>query len=89
MTSRLDKMRESCKRWYRHVKLNRKPTEKPIWRCENVDKVPHKRGKGRPKWSMKETLIYNIVYHNLIKSFAQNRGERHCLYPRNRLYLMG
>ncbi|KAM2796144.1 hypothetical protein COP1_007305 [Malus domestica] len=67
------KMRENRLRWFGHVQ--RRPTDAPIRRCDNGTEVQGRRGRGRPRKTLEETLRKDLEYLDLTKDMTQDRAQ--------------
>ncbi|CAN6702577.1 unnamed protein product [Malus baccata var. baccata] len=63
-------MRENRLRWFGHVQ--RRPTDAPIRRCDYETEVQGRRGRGRPRKTLEETLRKNLEYLDLTKDMTQD-----------------
>jgi len=66
-----EKMRESRLRWFGHVK--RRSVVAPVRRCEMIVPPSGKRGRGRPKKSLKEVVREDLRVAGLTEDMAQDR----------------
>ena len=64
-------MRESRLRWFGHVK--RRSVAAPVRRCERINPPGGKRGRGRPKKSLKEVVREDMRVVGLTEDMAQDR----------------
>ena len=53
-----EKMRETRLRWFGHVR--RRPVDAHVRRVDEMEQVVKKRGRGRPKKILKETLKFDM-----------------------------
>ncbi|KAM1143650.1 hypothetical protein ACFX2B_032151 [Malus domestica] len=67
------KMRENRLRWLGHVQ--RRPTDAPIRRCDYGTEVQGRRGRGRPRKTLEETLRKDLEYLDLTKDMTQDRAQ--------------
>ncbi|KAM1248608.1 hypothetical protein ACFX2J_044403 [Malus domestica] len=67
------KMRENRLRWFGHVQ--RRPTDVPIRRCDYGTEVQGRRGRGRPRKTLEETLRKDLEYLDLTKDMTQDRAQ--------------
>ncbi|KAM2590328.1 hypothetical protein TB2_042878 [Malus domestica] len=67
------KMRENRLRWFGHVQ--RRPTDVPIRRCDYGTEVLGRRGRGRPRKTLEETLRKDLEYLDLTKDMTQDRAQ--------------
>ncbi|KAM1798712.1 hypothetical protein ACFX12_032753 [Malus domestica] len=67
------KMRENRLRWFGHVQ--RRPTDAPIRRCDYGTEVQGRRGRGRPRKTLEETLRKDLEYLDLTKDMTQYRAQ--------------
>ncbi|CAN6700901.1 unnamed protein product [Malus baccata var. baccata] len=67
------KMRENRLRWFGHVQ--RRPTGAPIRRCDYGTEVQGRRGRGRPRKTLEETLKKDIEYLDLTEDMTQDRAQ--------------
>ncbi|KAM2694147.1 hypothetical protein EV2_008244 [Malus domestica] len=67
------KMRENRLRWFGYVQ--RRPTDAPIRRCDYGTEVQGRRGRGRPKKTLEETLRKDLEYLDLTKDMTQDRAQ--------------
>ncbi|KAM1362940.1 hypothetical protein EV2_028684 [Malus domestica] len=67
------KMRENRLRWFGHVQ--RRPTDAPVRRCDYGTKVRGRRGRGRPRKTLEETLRKDLEYLDLTEDMTQNRAQ--------------
>ncbi|KAM1018747.1 hypothetical protein ACFX2C_040336 [Malus domestica] len=67
------KMRENRLRWFGHVQ--RRPTDAPIRRCDYGIEVQGRRGRGRPRKTLEETLRKDLEYLDLTKDMTQDRAQ--------------
>ncbi|KAM1295577.1 hypothetical protein ACFX2H_015354 [Malus domestica] len=67
------KMRENRLRWFGHVQ--RRPTDAPIRRCDYGTEVQGRRGRGRPRKTLEETLRKDLEYLDLTKDMTQDRAQ--------------
>ena len=66
-----DKMRESRLRWFEHVQ--RRHESAPMRRCERLALCVFRRGRGRPKKSMREVIRNDLTLLSLVEGMAQDR----------------
>ena len=55
--------------------MNRRPTDAPFRRCDYETEAQGKRGRGRPRKTLKETTRKDMDYLELTKDLAQNRVQ--------------
>ncbi|KAM2674352.1 hypothetical protein EV2_015554 [Malus domestica] len=67
------KMRENRLRWFGHVQ--RMPTDAPIRRCDYGTEVQGRRGRGRPRKTLEETLRKDLEYLDLTEDMTQDRTQ--------------
>ncbi|KAM1033960.1 hypothetical protein ACFX2A_038273 [Malus domestica] len=67
------KMRENRLRWFGHVQ--RRPTDAPIRRCDYGTEVQGRRGRGRPRKTLEETLRKDLEYLDLTADMTQDRTQ--------------
>ncbi|KAM1895076.1 hypothetical protein ACFX13_043897 [Malus domestica] len=67
------KMRENRLRWFGHVQ--RRPTDAPIRRCDYGTEVQGRRGRGRPRKTLRETLRKDLEYLDLTENMTQDRTQ--------------
>ncbi|KAM2891684.1 hypothetical protein COP2_009948 [Malus domestica] len=67
------KMRENQFRWFGHVQ--RRPTDAPVRRCDYGTEVQGRRGRGRPRKTLEETLRKDLEYLDLTEDMTQNRAQ--------------
>ncbi|KAM1087697.1 hypothetical protein ACFX2B_013050 [Malus domestica] len=67
------KMRENKLRWFGHVQ--RRPTDAPIRRCDYGTEVQGRRGRGRPRKTLEETLRKDLEYLDLTEDMTQDRTQ--------------
>ncbi|KAM2784937.1 hypothetical protein PS2_006010 [Malus domestica] len=67
------KMRENRLRWFGHVQ--RRHTDAPIRRCDYGTEVQGRRGRGRPRKTLEETLRKDLEYLDLTKDMTQDRAQ--------------
>ncbi|RXH80326.1 hypothetical protein DVH24_041473 [Malus domestica] len=67
------KMRENRLRWFGHVQ--RRPTDAPIRRCDYGTEVQGRRGRGRPRKTLEETLRKDLEYLDLTEDMTQDRTQ--------------
>ncbi|CAN6710825.1 unnamed protein product [Malus baccata var. baccata] len=65
------KMRENWLHWFGHVQ--RRPTDAPVRRYDYGTEVQGRRGRGRPRKTLKETLRKDLEYLDLMEDMTQNR----------------
>ena len=53
--------------------IRRGSTDAPVRRCENINCLDHKRGRGRSKRSWSEVLIHDLKILELGEEWAHNR----------------
>ncbi|KAM2069715.1 hypothetical protein FF1_001213 [Malus domestica] len=63
------KMRENRLRWFGHVQ--RRPTDAPV---DHGTEVQGRRGRGRPRKTLEETLRKDLEYLDLTEDMIQNRA---------------
>ncbi|KAM2360015.1 hypothetical protein ACFXTH_002458 [Malus domestica] len=66
-------MRENRLRWFGHVQ--RRPTDAPIKRCDYGTEVQGRRGRGRPRKTLEETLRKDLEYLDLTEDMTQDRAQ--------------
>ncbi|KAM2920166.1 hypothetical protein COP2_042051 [Malus domestica] len=67
------KRRENRLRWFGHVQ--RRPTDAPVRRCDHGTEVQGRRGRGRPRKTLEETLRKDLEYLDLTEDMTQNRAQ--------------
>ncbi|KAM2624013.1 hypothetical protein TB1_031028 [Malus domestica] len=67
------KMRENRLRWFGHVQ--RRPTDAPIRRCDYGTEVQGRKGRGRPRKTLEETLRKDLEYLDLTEDMTQDRTQ--------------
>ena len=67
------KMRENRLRWFGHVQ--RRPIDALVRRCDHETEVQGRRGRGRPRKTLEETLRKNLEYLDLTKDMTQDRAQ--------------
>ncbi|KAM1080085.1 hypothetical protein ACFX2B_014574 [Malus domestica] len=67
------KMRENRLRWFGHVQ--RRSTDTPVRRCDYGTEVQGRRGRGRPRKTLEETLRKGLDYLDLTEDMTQNRAH--------------
>ncbi|KAM1221218.1 hypothetical protein TB2_008820 [Malus domestica] len=67
------KRRENRLRWFGHVQ--RRPTDAPVRRCDHGTEVHGRRGRGRPRKTLEETLRKDLEYLDLTEDMTQNRAQ--------------
>ncbi|CAN6543625.1 unnamed protein product [Malus baccata var. baccata] len=60
-------------RWFGHVQ--RRPTDAPVRRCDYRTEVQGRRGRGRPRKTLEETLRKDFEYLDLTDDMTQNRAQ--------------
>ncbi|KAM1280162.1 hypothetical protein ACFX15_020552 [Malus domestica] len=67
------KMRENRLRWFGHVQ--RRPTDAPIIRCDYGTEVQGRRGRGKPRKTLEETLRKDLEHLDLTEDMTQDRTQ--------------
>ncbi|TQE13369.1 hypothetical protein C1H46_000936 [Malus baccata] len=67
------KLRENQLRWFGHVQ--RRPTDAPVRRYGYETEVQGRRGRGRPRKTLEETLRKDLEYLDLTEDMTQNRAQ--------------
>ncbi|KAM1790899.1 hypothetical protein ACFX12_034922 [Malus domestica] len=67
------KLRENRLRWFGHVQ--RRPTDAPVRRCDHRTEVQGRRGRGRPRKTLEETLRKDLEYLDLTDDMTQDRAQ--------------
>ncbi|KAM2298110.1 hypothetical protein ACFXTI_000109 [Malus domestica] len=67
------KMRENQLRWFGHVQ--RRPIDAPVRRYDYEIEVQGRRGKGRPRKTLEETLRKDLELLDLMEDMIQNRAQ--------------
>jgi len=67
-----DKLRETRLRWFGHVK--RRSVDAPVRRCEAINLLHYKRGRGRSKMSWNEVIRSDMKCMGLTEDMAQDRN---------------
>ncbi|RXH92697.1 hypothetical protein DVH24_033593 [Malus domestica] len=68
-------MRENRLRWFGHVQ--RRPTNALVRRCDYKTEVQGRRGKGRLRKTLEETLRKDLEYLDRTEDMTQNRAQWH------------
>jgi len=68
-----DKLRETRLRWFGHVK--RRSVSAPVRRCEALELLQCRRGRGRPKTSWKVVIRSDMKNLGLTEDMAQDRNR--------------
>ncbi|KAM2623202.1 hypothetical protein TB2_027734 [Malus domestica] len=66
------KRRENRLRWFGHVQ--RRSTDAPV-RSDHGTEVQGRRGRGRPRKTLEETLRKDLEYLDLTEDMTQNRAQ--------------
>ena len=66
-----DKIREARFRWFGHIR--RRSMDAPVRRCEMIDRLEHRRSRGRPKKSWSEVIRNDLKTLRLVDDMAQNK----------------
>ncbi|CAN6695366.1 unnamed protein product [Malus baccata var. baccata] len=53
----------------------RRPTDAPVRRCDYGTEVQGRRGRGRPRKTLEETLRKDLEYLDLTEDMTQNRAQ--------------
>ncbi|CAN6539925.1 unnamed protein product [Malus baccata var. baccata] len=53
----------------------RRPTDAPVRRCDYWTEVQGRRGKGKPRKTLEETLRKDLEYLDLMEDMTQNRAQ--------------
>ena len=69
-------MRENRFRWFGHVQ--RRPTDAAVRRCDYGIEVQGRRGRGRPRKTLEETLKKDLEYLDLTEE-KKHKTERNCV----------
>ncbi|RXH85648.1 hypothetical protein DVH24_009469 [Malus domestica] len=72
LVRRISKYR--CK-MFGHVQ--RRPTDAPVRRCDYRTEVQGRRGRGRPRKTLEETLRKDLEYLDLMEDMTHNRVQWH------------
>jgi len=67
-----DKLRETRLRWFGHVK--RRSVDTPVRRCEPIDLLYCRRGRGHPKMSWNEVIRSDMRFMGLTDDMEQDRN---------------
>ena len=67
-----DKLRKTRLRWFRHVK--RRNMSAPVRRCEALDLLQYRRGRGRPKASWNAVIRSDMKSLGLMEDMTQDRN---------------
>ena len=67
-----DKLGETRLRWFGHVK--RRSVDAPVRRCEAINLLHYKRGRGRSKMSWNEVIRSDMKFMGLTEDMAQDRN---------------
>ncbi|CAN6691314.1 unnamed protein product [Malus baccata var. baccata] len=67
------KRRETRLLWFGHVQ--RRPTDAPVRRCDYGTEVQGRRGRGRLRKTLEETLRKDLEYLDLTEDMTQNRAQ--------------
>ncbi|KAM1006091.1 hypothetical protein ACFX2I_002875 [Malus domestica] len=59
--------------WVGHVQ--RRPTDALVRRCDYGTKIQGRRGRGRPRKTLEETLRKDLEYLDLTEDLTQNRAQ--------------
>ncbi|KAH0462579.1 hypothetical protein IEQ34_010154 [Dendrobium chrysotoxum] len=68
-----DKIRESCLRWFGHIK--RRPPDDPVRKVEVLDLTYVKKGRGRPKKTWLENIRNDLSLLDLNENLTFNRTQ--------------
>ena len=66
-----DKLKETRLRWFGHMK--RRSADAPVRKCEGINTLRGKRGRGRSKKSLDEVIRDDLRMVGLTKDLAQDR----------------
>ncbi|KAM1358540.1 hypothetical protein ACFXTH_045642 [Malus domestica] len=55
--------------------VQRRPTDAPVRRCDYGIEVQGRRGRGRPRKTLEETLRKDLEYLDLTENMTQNRAQ--------------
>ncbi|KAM1765238.1 hypothetical protein ACFX11_004391 [Malus domestica] len=69
------KLRENRLRWFGH--MQRRPTDVPVRRCDYGTEVQGRRGRGRPRKTLEETLRKDLEYLDLTENMTHDRAQWH------------
>ena len=67
-----EKMRETRLRWFAHVRG--RPVNAPVRRVDEMEQVVRKRGRGRSKKTLGETLKFDMQCMGLNEDMTKNRN---------------
>ena len=67
-----EKMRETRLRWFDHVR--RIPVDAPVKRFDEMEQMVRKRGRGKSKKILEETLKFDMQCMNLNKDMTNNKN---------------
>ena len=67
-----EKMRETRLRWFDHVR--RRPVDALVWKVDEMEQVVRKRGRGRPKKILRETLKFDMQCMGLNEDMTKDRN---------------
>ena len=68
VTSIKDKIREVRLHWFGHI--SRRHMDAPVRRCERIERLEYKRGRGRPKKSLSEVIKQDLKTLELVEDIA-------------------
>ena len=66
-----DKIRETCLRWFGHIR--RRSLDAQVRRCDKLDRLDYKRSRGRPKKRWREVIKHDLKTLGLVEDMAQDR----------------
>ena len=55
--------------------VQRRPTDAPVRRCDYGTEVQGRRGRGRPRKTLEETLRNDLEYLDLTEDMTQDRAQ--------------
>ena len=67
-----EKLRETRLRWFGHVK--RRSVNTPVRRCEAINHLQCRRGRGRPKTSWNKVIGSDMKFTGLTEHMTQDRN---------------
>ena len=67
-----EKMRETRLKWFDHMR--RRPVGAPVRRVDEMEQVVKKRGRGRPKKTLGETLKFDMQCMGLNEDITKDRN---------------
>jgi len=67
-----EKMRETRLRWFDHVR--RRSRDVPVRRVDKIEQIVKKRGRGRHKKTLGDTLKFDMKYMSLNEDMTKDRN---------------